>query len=56
MNEVQTAKGLIDHCITLFKQGKFTKEDMNRELEYQKRSYPTMYRESIKIINQYKKK
>lgn len=56
MNEVQTARGLIVHFVNLYRNGKFTKEQMNVELEFQKRNYPTMYKESLRIINELKQK
>lgn len=56
MNEVQTARGLITHFVNLYRNGKFTKEQMNIELEFQKRIYPTMYKESLRIINELKQK
>lgn len=56
MNEVQIAKGLITHFINLYRQGKFTKEQMKTELDFQKRNYPTMYNESLRIINSLKNK
>lgn len=56
MNEVQTAKRLITHFINLYRQGKFTKEQMKVELDFQKRNYPTMYNESLRIINNLKNK
>jgi hypothetical protein len=56
MNEVQTAHGLINHFINLYRQGKFTKEQMKVELDFQKRNYPTMYEESLRIINNMKNK
>lgn len=56
MNERQTARLLINHIIELYKKGKFTKEDMNRELSFQQRNYPSMYKETMKIINEIKNK
>lgn len=56
MNDVSTAEGLINHFISLYRMGKFTKEDMNRELEFQKANYPNMYKRSIEIINKIKNK
>lgn len=55
MNEVMTARGLMNHMIDMFRQHRLTKEDFNREIEFQKRNYPQMYNESLRIMEEMKK-